>query len=166
MSIKLPAAMVFYGELENRPHALLWWIPAEVYPSVAKDERSLVDLQANHPNGIEVEVQDEVLAEAGVTISQWEVTAPELRSAFLKIHSEGKLPSTGLIQAENLIQIAKLHNQQKDKSIKDLFAMPNQPFSFSGPSEMSLESEDQLQENPDMTSGEDAEDFFRRISGI
>ncbi len=166
MSIKLPATMVFYGESENRPHYLLWWIPPEAFPSLGLTTEALAEIRADYPNGIEIEVQDEALREVGLELSQWEISASGLREAFLQLHKDGNLPPTGMIQAEALIQLASALDSEGKKSIHEILSPGSQSFSLSSGTEAALETTSPLEEMPEMTSGEAAEEFFKRMSGL
>ena len=63
--IKLPDAIVVYPQKKSVPGYLLCWIPAKEYQGVVRSSKKRGELARLYPNGLEVELSQEGLKDAG-----------------------------------------------------------------------------------------------------
>jgi hypothetical protein len=82
MPIKLPDSIVYYSESEDQPGYVLCWIPRSSFSAVARDDEALEDLEKYHPNGIEIQVDQEALEDAGIHLP---LPADDLRKAYAQL---------------------------------------------------------------------------------
>ncbi len=100
--IKLPKAIVIYPQKKSVPGYLLCWIPAGEYPRAVVDAELRSDHERFDPQGVEIELSDEGLEEAGVKL---DASPDELRRTYLELVEAGVVPESGMVELADLMEV-------------------------------------------------------------
>jgi hypothetical protein len=68
MSIRVPGEIVIFEEQESGSKRILCWIPASRFAEVADGGENLSRLQKLYPGGVELQLEDEELAQEGIRL--------------------------------------------------------------------------------------------------
>ncbi|MCO5199452.1 MAG: hypothetical protein M9941_17045 [Anaerolineae bacterium] len=150
--IKLPAEIVYYAEPYRSIETLLCWIPSAAYPTVAADDAALTQLRRFYPDGVELRVDREELAEMGVELNAYE---RDLVGAYQWLRDNGRLPQSGMVTAQELEPLAQEYGRGALESDFDTPWSLREDVPLPPPIERSAA----------MTVGDSAETVFAVLSG-
>jgi len=154
--IKLPDAIVIYPQKKRVPSYLLCWIPAKEYQGVVRSSKKRDELARLYPNGVEVELSQDGLKDAGISLR---IKPTQLKRAYLELLAEGLIPETGVVELGSLKAYL---DEKRGRSRKELTAELKEKRGRLD----ELEEGDLLRKitsPPPMTKGEEAEKIYRRL---
>jgi hypothetical protein len=154
--IKLPNELVIYPQSEHNLAYLLCWVTPQDYARLAANPGALQELRRFHPDGVEIPLTQEALAEYGL---QLPVSLEALKRAYQGLMESGSLGERRKVKGDALIEIA-LHVEQ-DNVAPDALAAPER---FEALDPKLHDAIEQIDKPPRMKRGEDAVEVFRRLS--
>jgi hypothetical protein len=157
--IKLPNVIVIYPQKKSVPGYLLCWIPAEEYATAVVDAEKRSDHERLDPQGIEIELSEEGLEEAGVKL---DATPDELRRAYLVLWEGEVVPESGMVELVSLQGYLKEEGRYLEEAAgEEAEAMFSFDTGRSRPRRNELLSK--FVSAPPMTEGDDASQVYRRL---
>jgi len=154
--ISLPDAIVIYPQKKNVPGYLLCWIPSKDYQNVVEDQNKRAELAKFYPRGIEIELSEEGLGDAGITLG---IPPEQLQRAFLDLLETNLVPDTGMVE---LASLQHYLDEGKDRTRDELTAELAEKL----PLFEELDEDDLLRKivsAPPMTEGDEARQVYRRL---
>ena len=103
MKIKTPAKRAYYPASPNEKTRLLCWIPAEVMEQMVQKGQAPASLLEDYPDGVELEVTDEIFEEFGITL---DMTPTQIKRAYVKLLVNKSLPPSGMVDGMSLEAMA------------------------------------------------------------
>lgn len=162
--IKLPESIVIYPQKKSVPGYLLCWIPAGEYGTAVVDAEKRSDHERLDPQGIEIELSEEGLEEAGVKL---DATPDELRRAYLALWKGKLVPESGMVELASLQEYLKEEGRSleevadEDAEAMFSFDMPGEEGGRRGVRRRELLSK--IASPPPMSEGDDASQVYRRL---
>lgn len=113
-------------------------------------------LEKLYPRGIEIELTEDGLKDAGITL---EITPERLQQAYLDLLGEDLVPDTGMVELTSLNEyLGEEHNRSRDEIVADLVS---QKARFDELDEGDLFRK--IASPPPMTDGDEAGQVYRRL---
>jgi hypothetical protein len=154
--IELPDVIVIYPLRKSVPSYLLCWIPAKEYERVVADTDKRRELGRLEPGGIEIELSDDGLNEAGVAL---DVPPERLRRAYLDLLKEDLVPETGMVE---LASLKEYLGEEESRTREEIVAeLVEQRSRFEELDEGDLFRK--IASPPPMTAGDKASKVYRRL---
>lgn len=150
--IKLPSEIVYYAEPYRSIETLLCWIPSAAYPTVAADDAALAQLRRFYPDGVELRVDADEMAVAGVVLNAYE---RDLTGAYQWLRDHHRLPESGMVTAAELEPLALEYGRGALETDFDM------PWSL----REDVPPPPSIERSVAMTAGDSAENVFAILSG-
>lgn len=154
MPVQLPKERAYYPASRAEAAALLCWVPKEELKKMVRQKRAPRGVLKDYPNGLEVEVSEEGLQEAGVDLR---IDPEKIRKTYARLKKEGELPKSGSVQAAQLERVAKAVDRPATT------ARPRTTARRTAGARRAVATREVLRE-PKMSKGDDPKLMFRRLS--
>ena len=143
MPIQVPKERTYYQSSPAEPDRLLCWIPRRELEEMVRNGHAGQDVLEDYPRGLEIEVSEEVLKDAGIDL---EIGPENIREAYALLREQGSLDKSGYVRASDLEDFAK-----------DIDARGGFSAITTVPSDLSMRK-------PAMSDGEESSVVFQRLA--
>ena len=150
--ISVPRKRAYYPASPDEQDRLLLWIPKDELEGMVEEDLMPESILEDFPDGLEVEVTPEAINELGLDLG----LSPEaVRAVYAHLSERGQVPQSGVVDGAALEQAARAMVESDEEAPPPMFT----PEFLERASRI---GERELPE-PEMTDGEEATTFLRRL---